>query len=185
MNISLLGFISRQLLSAWARCATAVLCLLAGAASAQDFSISTLSPANATVIDVNSLTGDDRGGIAVSGSQVFLSGDAATVRFNRDTLGSGVSLGTIYDGLVANLASSTVYLLGNASSNALPSGGGTVATLIELNGSTGVPSGNVIALSTPSRSPAAVRPWASSRAGTASSFTMAHACIASAFHPAP
>jgi|GEM_PF-590587 len=149
MNASKFNFLPRPIVSFPRLCAVAALCLLAGTARAQDFSISTLTPNNAVVVDVNALVGDDRGGLAVSGSQVFLSGDVATARFNRDTLGGGASLGVVRDGLVANLADSTVYLLGNASSNALPSGGGTFATLIELNGSTGVPSGNVIALSTP------------------------------------
>ena len=136
------------LLSSRALCAVGALCLLSVAACAQDFSISTLTPNNAVVVDANALVGDDRGGIAVSGSQVFLTGDAATARFNRDTLGSGASLGVVRDGLVANLATSTVYLLGNASTP-LPNGGGTLNSLIELNGSTGVPSGTVINLSAP------------------------------------
>ncbi|KAF0170930.1 MAG: Uncharacterized protein FD161_4449 [Limisphaerales bacterium] len=150
MNASKFDFLPRRVVPFPRLSVVAALCLLAGMmARAQDFSISTLTPNNAVVVDVNALVGDDRGGLAVGGSQVFLTGDAATARFNRDTLGSGASLGTVRDGLVANLADSTVYLLGNASSNALPSGGGTFATLIELNGSTGAPSGNVIALSTP------------------------------------
>ncbi len=84
-------------------CAVVALCLLAAAARAQDFSIGSLSSANATVIEVNSLTGDHPGGIAVSGTHVFLTGDAATARFARGTLSGGTGLGVIRDSLVSDL----------------------------------------------------------------------------------
>ena len=126
--------------------AIAVLCLLAGLARAQDFSITTLTPNNALVVDVGTLVGDDRGGIAVSGSQAFLTGDGATARFNRDTLGSGVSVGAVRDGLVTDLATGAVYLLGNGATPLL-FGGGTLNSLIALDGATGLPNGTVINLS--------------------------------------
>ena len=95
-------------------CVLAVLGLVSPVV-AQDFRITTLTPNNAVVVEANPIVGDDRGGIAVSSSQVFLTGDVATGRFNRDTLAGGVSVGTVRDGLVANLANDTVYLLGNGS----------------------------------------------------------------------
>ncbi|MEQ2008205.1 MAG: Ig-like domain-containing protein, partial [Limisphaerales bacterium] len=149
MNATKSFFSNRRLLLFRGLCAAAVLTLLSATARAQDFSISTLTPNNAVVVDVNALVGDDRGGIAVSGSQVFLTGDNATARFNRDSLGGGVSLGVIRDGLVNNLADSKVYHLADASANPLPRNGGTFAKLIELDGGTGAPNGTVITLSTP------------------------------------
>ncbi|PAW84588.1 MAG: hypothetical protein B9S33_11330 [Pedosphaera sp. Tous-C6FEB] len=140
------AFVTNTLLSAPFQLLAAawVLCASAGA---QDFRINTLTSNNAVVVDVGPVVGDDRGGLAVSATHAFISGDAATGRFHRDTLGSGVSLGLVRDGLVANLASSTVYLLGNGAAP-LPHGGGTFNSLIELNGATGVPNGNRITLST-------------------------------------
>ena len=105
----------------------AMLSVLGLAAHAQDFSISSLSSANATVIEVNSLTGDDRGGIAVSGTHVFLTGDAATARFARGTLSGGTGLGVIRDSLVSDLRTEKVYLLANGTTPVTPKDvGGTV-----------------------------------------------------------
>lgn len=150
MNISLLSFISRQLLSAWSRFAIAALCLMAGAARAQDFSITSLSTANATVIEVNSLTGDDRGGIAVSGTHVFLTGDSATARFARGSLSGGAGLGVIRDSLVSDLRTEKAYLLADGTTPIAPrgvSGSVVINSLVELDSSTGVPNGTVVTLS--------------------------------------
>ena len=116
MNIIKFNLISRHLAFARRLCAVSALCLLAVMARAQDFSIGSLSSANATVIEVNSLTGDDRGGIAVSGTHVFLTGDAATARFARGTLSGGTGLGVIRDSLVSDLRTEKVYLLANGTS---------------------------------------------------------------------
>ena len=126
------------LLSAW---------LFSVPATAQDFQITTLTASNAVVVEVNGVVGDDRGGIAVSTSQAFLSGDGDTARFNRDTLGSSVGLGVVRDSLCANLRDGTVYLLGNGSTP-IGYGGGTVTTLIQLDGTTGAVTTNVLTLST-------------------------------------
>jgi hypothetical protein len=118
-----------------------------GIARAQDFQITTLTASNPVVVEVNGIVGDDRGGIAVSTSQAFLSGDGTTARFNRDTLGSSVSLGVVRDSLCSNLRDGTVYLLGNGSTP-IGYGGGTVTTLIQLDGTTGAVTTNVLTLST-------------------------------------
>lgn len=116
-------------------------------ARAQDFHITSLTTNNALAVEVNVLTGDDRGGIAVSGSQVFLTGDAATARVGRTNLTGGVGLGVVRDGLVANLHTETVYLLANGTTP-VGSGGSTVNALLELDGATGATNGTVINLST-------------------------------------
>lgn len=152
MNISLLGFISRQQLSARARCAIAALCLLAGAARAQDFYIGSLSSTNASSIEVSSVTGDDRGGIAVTGTHVFLTGDAATASFGRATLSAGTGIGAVRDGLVSDLRTEKVYLLANGTTPIAPfqaSGNLIINRLLELDGATGLPNGSFVNLSAP------------------------------------
>jgi hypothetical protein len=51
-----------------------------------EFQITGLFATNSQVVDHDALTGDDRGGIAVSSSQVFITGDSATARFNAADL---------------------------------------------------------------------------------------------------
>ncbi len=111
-----------------------------------EFQIVNLYTNNSKVVDHDTQTGDDRGGIAVSVNQAFVTGDSATARFNAVDLTSGVSLGRIVDGLCTDLGTETVYTLGNGT-NALTSSGGTVTTLIELNATTGQPTGVVVPLS--------------------------------------
>ncbi|MEQ2008635.1 MAG: Ig-like domain-containing protein, partial [Limisphaerales bacterium] len=126
--------------------------LVAVAAPAQDFQINSLTANNALVTEVNSLTGDDRGGIAASGSRVFLTGDASTARLNRADLSSGAPLGAVRDGLVSDLKTETVYLLANGTTPLAPynvAGTFTVNSLVRLDGLTGQPDGTVISLSAP------------------------------------
>ena len=111
-----------------------------------EFQIYALLTNNSQVVDHDALTSDDRGGISVSASQVFITGDGATARFNAADLSGGTNLGRIVDGLCTDLQTETVYTLGNGST-ALTSAGGTVTTLIELNGATGQPTGVVLPLS--------------------------------------
>ena len=130
------------------------LCL---AARAQDFQITSLTGSNATVIEVDSLAGDDRGGIAVSGSHVFMSGDTSTARFERDRLTGGSGLGVIYDTLASDLRSETVYLLAHGTTPLAPLGGSgtlTIDSLLQLDAASGQTNGTVVTLSTPISVPA-------------------------------
>ncbi|MGC3959474.1 MAG: M36 family metallopeptidase [Verrucomicrobiota bacterium] len=111
-----------------------------------EFKITALLTNNSKVVDHDVLTGDDRGGIAISTSQAFVTGDSGTARFAAAGLTGGVSVGLVRDSLCTDLRTETVYLLGNGSTP-LTSAGGTVTTLIELNPSTGTPSGVVVTLS--------------------------------------
>lgn len=111
-----------------------------------DFKILSLTN-NATVLDHSALTGDDRGGLAASATHVLCSGDSATARFNLTDLSGGTGLGLVYDGLVSDLRTETMFLL--ASNNTPVSGSnfsGLVNRLLEL-GPTGVTNGNYIQLS--------------------------------------
>jgi hypothetical protein len=114
----------------------------------RDFMIASLSN-NATIIDHESITGDDRGGLAASSSSVFYTGDSASGRFDLTDLSGGVSLGQRYDGLVSDLRTETVYVLAN--SNTPVTGttfNGSVDRLLEMT-PLGVLSGNFISLSQP------------------------------------
>jgi uncharacterized repeat protein (TIGR01451 family) len=113
------------------------------------FRVTALRTNGAIVVDHNALTGNDRGGIAVSASTVFVTGDNATARFNSEFLTNGVSLGTgtIYDGMLTDLKTETIYLLASGT-NIMNSSGGSLDNLVEINGATGLPTGNRIILST-------------------------------------
>lgn len=114
---------------------------------ALNFRITSLSTNNSLAIEHANATGDDRGGIAVSESKVFYSGDSRTAIFSLLDLSGAAALDRVYDGLVGNLRTATVYTLASASG---PIGqGGTVTALIEINGVTGQLTANRIELSTP------------------------------------
>jgi hypothetical protein len=113
-----------------------------------DFQISSLLTSNSRVVDHDAVTGDDRGGIAASFSEVFYSGDSSTARFALETLSGGTPLGIIFDALVSDLQSGEVYSLANGSLPLTPSGG-AVTTLLQHDGDTGLFNGSVITLSSP------------------------------------
>jgi len=97
------------------------------------------------------ITGDDRGGIAVSGSRVFYNGDAQTGHFSRADLSGGTSLiaAAQYDGIFSDLTTEQVYALGNATRGSAPGSGGFVADrFFTINGTTGA-AGAVTMLSEP------------------------------------
>ncbi len=113
-----------------------------------EFQIAALLTSNSRVVDHNVLTGDDRGGIAVSTNRVLYSGDNSTARFALSDLSGGAALGTVYDALVSDLRSGNIYSLGNGGTP-LTSIGGTATTLLQHDGNTGIPNGSIITLSAP------------------------------------
>lgn len=115
-----------------------------------NFRVLTMTGTGCATYDHNTLTGDDRGGIAVSLSYVFYTGDAATVRFSRASFPPATAerLGRVHDGMIANLRTGQVYVLGNAG-RPLLGGGGQVTELILLSATSGIPSGTVLTLATP------------------------------------
>jgi hypothetical protein len=102
-----------------------------------DFRILALRTNNSKVVDHDSLTGDDRGGIAVSSNRVFYTGDNSTARFNAGDLSGGVSLNRLYDGLVSNLRTETVYTLAAGNTPFSPQTAAAINALIELDPNTG------------------------------------------------
>jgi len=110
-----------------------------------DFRIQSLG-STGQVVDKNDITGDDRGGIAISSTRVFFTGDSGTGRFNADTLTEGAAIGALYDGLVSELAFERAYVLANANG---PTAGGEVDRLIRLDDETGALTAEVVLLSRP------------------------------------
>lgn len=98
--------------------------------------ILSLGTTNAQVIDHNSVTGDDRGGIATSDTHVFYTGDNQTAAIPLDLSGV-VGVGTVFDALVSDLGTETVYSLGISSTTPAPNGGGTITHLLVHDGVTG------------------------------------------------
>ncbi|HXG48766.1 MAG TPA: immunoglobulin domain-containing protein, partial [Methylomirabilota bacterium] len=114
--------------------------------ASKNFRIISLLSDNSRVVDHDALTGDDRGGIAVSATHVFYTGDNQTARFSAADLSGGAAIGDQLDALTGNLRSGTIYTLANGN-NPIGFGGGTVNGLIELDGATGTLTTRRIALS--------------------------------------
>lgn len=95
------------------------------------FQVNSFSSSGCSLIDHAMVTGDDRGGIAVSTSQLFYTGDSGTGRFSRSDLSGGTAITAQLDTMVTDVATSTVYLLGSAD-GPFGQGGGTVTHLYPL-----------------------------------------------------
>jgi hypothetical protein len=94
--------------------------------------VSGIAATGSAVIDHDALSGDDRGGIAITSNYIYYSGDNNTVRYNLDLTG-GISLGVIRDCIFSDLSGAgQVYSLAN-SFGILPSGGGTVDRIQALD----------------------------------------------------
>ena len=136
-------------------CATGARCTagrcVGGVIPGASFQVS-LSAANCSAVEHEVVTGDDRGGIAVSSSRLFYSGDTSTGRFDLQTL-MGESVGRTYDALVSNLATGTLYTLA-IGSTPVTDMGGTITSLMELNPTTGGLTSGLINLSQPIPLPA-------------------------------
>ena len=79
---------------------------------AATFQIVTLTGNNAAFVPIDAVTGSDQGGVAVSSSQVFVTGQSATGRFNLTDLSGGTSVGSRYDGVTGNVRTGQAYVLG-------------------------------------------------------------------------
>lgn len=136
-------------------CATGARCTagrcVGGVIPGASFQVS-LTANNCNAVEHEPVTGDDRGGIAVSSARLFYSGDTSTGRFDLQTL-MGESVGRTYDALASNLATGTLYTLAGGSTP-LTSMGGTVTSLMELNPTTGGLTSGLVNLSQPIALPA-------------------------------
>lgn len=121
----------------------ALVLFLAGPAWA-DFQVTGLTPNNASAIEHNFITGDDRGGIATSNARVFYTGDAWTGRWALADLSGAVNIGAQFDGLVSDFKRGKVYTIATAGGS---TNGGLITRLRELDGTTGGLTGTDITLS--------------------------------------
>ncbi len=93
---------------------------VAGTDNTQNFSIDTLLESDSMIVDVDNLAGDDRGGMAITPTHVYLNGDDNAVRYDLDlNPASGVSL-PIRDGMVSDLATGKIWTLWNTASASDP-----------------------------------------------------------------
>lgn len=83
------------------------------------YMIDTITNDGAYVVDIDAIAGDDRGGIAVTDSAVYMIGDDATVRFDLDLLTPGVSLPK-RDGIFTDLRERKIYSLYNSDNETMP-----------------------------------------------------------------
>lgn len=83
------------------------------------YMIDTITNDGDYVVDIDNPAGDDRGGIAITDSTVYMIGDDATVRFDLDLLTPGVAL-PIRDGLFTDLSERKIYSLYNMDDETMP-----------------------------------------------------------------
>ncbi len=137
-------------------CATGATCVagrcVGGVIPGPSFQVG-LTPNNCAAVDHAATTGDDRGGIALSTDKLFYSGDTSTGRFDIADLGHPEPVGRIYDAMVSDLATGTLYTLA-IGSTPLTQMGGTITTLMALDGATGGLTGTFVNLSQPIDLPA-------------------------------
>jgi subtilisin family serine protease len=100
-----------------------------------DFKILTLEAVGSAVVDHESLTGDDRGGIAVGTDRVFVTGDKRTASYALPDLTDGVAHNRRMEALCSDLNSGTLYTL--ARNGVEVAGEGMVNQLMELDPVTG------------------------------------------------
>jgi VCBS repeat-containing protein len=116
------------------------------------FEILSLGATGSATVQHDAVTGADYGGIAASASQLFVTGQTATGRFNLADLSGGTGVGAQYQGIVGDLHSQKVFVLGNAQTpltipQPFPPFGLFFSQLLEVNPATGALTGNVVNLS--------------------------------------
>ena len=119
-----------------------------GAVRGPEFRVNWLGATNCRSAEHVSVTGADRGGIALSNAQLFYTGQTATGRFNLATL-DGAAVGARYDAIVSNLRTAVVYVFVDASGNPIAAPTGTAVALRELDSSTGALTAQRVMLSSP------------------------------------
>lgn len=77
------------------------------------FTLDTIENTNAAVVDHDAITSDDRSGIALTDSTVYIVGDGATARYDLDMLTPPAVL-PVMDGLVTDLRLGKIYSLYSA-----------------------------------------------------------------------
>jgi uncharacterized repeat protein (TIGR01451 family) len=103
------------------------------------FRLIDLLPSGSRWIEHNNLTGDDRGGIAVSPTHVVVNGDFRAASYTADTLSNGRQYPRRFDALCNNLRDEKVYTLANGETPILsnPFNFSTVNSLLEIDANSG------------------------------------------------
>jgi hypothetical protein len=129
--------------------ATALLSATVAQAALVSFRIDSLTLNQVTAVEVNSRTGDDRGGIAMSGGNVLLNGDNRLASFNANSLAYTGDAGRVMDGVFTDISTGKAYTLGVSASTPYAYNGSStnITHLIELN-ALGQPTANNVALGT-------------------------------------
>jgi hypothetical protein len=133
-----------------------------GVSVSRTFPVSTLTPCGGTTFQVTALsstcttalehvsvTGDDRGGIAVTNNHLFYNGDESLGRFNINDLTGGTRLGVTHDSIFSNLANGMLWVLwDNTAQKEIDSAPAQVTHLRQLTDN-GADTGQFLLLSTP------------------------------------
>lgn len=122
--------------------------LTASAYSQQTFQITSLTMSDSELVEHASVTGDDRGGIALSPTNLFYTGDDSTGSFATANLLNVFATGFRYDAIVSNIRTKQVYALGTAW-GLVQNGGDLVSRLVPLDPVTGSQMPGDIQLSAP------------------------------------
>ena len=115
---------------------------------AQYLKIHELSGINASSIPHLATTGDDRGGIAITEDNIFVTGEDATGVFAQDLLTPAASTGVVYDGIFSDLATGALFTLATDATTPVVAGATEITHIIPLDPDDGTP-GTAIALSQP------------------------------------
>jgi uncharacterized delta-60 repeat protein len=116
--------------------------------SGDAFQITSLATTGAVVVGHRTITGADRHGLALSATHVFYAGETNTARFALTNLSGGIGLGRTYEILASDIQSKLLFTPGNGT-NLIGANGGLVTTLLEIDGLTGLLTGNSLPLSQP------------------------------------
>lgn len=129
------------------RCRLVVETLETREVPAAEFQINSLTASSVEILDHSLATGDDHGGISIAGTQVLVTGDDATARFDKSPLGGGVSVGNAFRSLFTDLKTNKSYVFGSSALTPIdfPWGGATHVIEVLPSGALG----GAIALSLP------------------------------------
>lgn len=120
-------------------CASGTACSGGTCRTSTGFRITSFGATDCVTVDHEAATGSDRGGIALSTTQLFVTGDDATARLAAADLSAATPVAgspAIHDALLSDLATEQVYALLTAA-GAEVGGAGVVTQLGVIDGATG------------------------------------------------
>lgn len=112
-------------------CAPGESCQLGACLS--NFAIGSLSTSACLSSNIEISGGDQRGGIALSASNVFVMGDASATRTPNSTITPSARVASVHDGLVSDLGAGQSYVLGTATGPLQPYQNVSVDRLFRLD----------------------------------------------------